>query len=201
MECLSDTRAAANRRKYFYEFAWYGYLKYKASPLWLVIAVSWGIAFFEYCLQLPANRMGNAVYCATAQRSSGNHYAGDIRRVLYLVFRRTNQMESFCRFCIDSCRCNTDILGMKQPIWYSTKHLAPPRTFLLGVKTSALYVRFYPNSPILKQILSKQWDPWKKILPLSFFSYRYSWARTFMHSHHQTNGDWSKEPGRWSATH
>jgi uncharacterized protein len=48
----------------FMTFAWYGHLKYKASPLWIVIAASWCIAFFEYCLQVPANRMGHAVYSA-----------------------------------------------------------------------------------------------------------------------------------------
>jgi len=43
----------------FMTFAWYGHLKgHQASPLWLVILVSWGIAFFEYCLQVPANRLG-----------------------------------------------------------------------------------------------------------------------------------------------
>jgi len=39
-------------------------LKYKDKPLWLVILVSWGIAFFEYCLQVPANRWGSSVYSA-----------------------------------------------------------------------------------------------------------------------------------------
>lgn len=48
----------------FMTFAWYGHLKYKASPLWIVIGVSWGIALFEYCLQVPANRMGHLVYSA-----------------------------------------------------------------------------------------------------------------------------------------
>jgi uncharacterized protein (DUF486 family) len=46
----------------FMTVAWYGHLKFKGSPLWLVIMVSWGIAFFEYCFQVPANRWGNAVY-------------------------------------------------------------------------------------------------------------------------------------------
>ncbi|MGZ3749557.1 MAG: DMT family protein [Pseudobdellovibrionaceae bacterium] len=41
-------------------FAWYGHLKNMgSSPLWIVILVSWGIAFFEYCLQVPANRLGS----------------------------------------------------------------------------------------------------------------------------------------------
>jgi uncharacterized protein (DUF486 family) len=46
----------------FMTFAWYGHLKYKHSPLLLAILVSWGIAFFEYLLMVPANRMGSQVY-------------------------------------------------------------------------------------------------------------------------------------------
>ncbi len=48
----------------FMTFAWYGHLKYKSSPLLLVILASWGIAFFEYCLQVPANRMGHGHFSA-----------------------------------------------------------------------------------------------------------------------------------------
>ena len=48
----------------FMTFAWYGHLKYKSSPLFTVIVASWGIAFFEYMLQVPANRWGSAVYSA-----------------------------------------------------------------------------------------------------------------------------------------
>ena len=50
----------------FMTFAWYGHLKYKTAPLLLVIFVSWGIAFFEYCLQVPANRIGSG-YFSTVQ--------------------------------------------------------------------------------------------------------------------------------------
>jgi uncharacterized protein len=46
----------------FMTFAWYGHLKFTDRPLWLVILVSWGIAFFEYCLAVPANRYGSFVY-------------------------------------------------------------------------------------------------------------------------------------------
>ena len=46
----------------FMTFAWYGHLKYKSAPLFMAIVVSWGIAFFEYLLMVPANRMGSAVY-------------------------------------------------------------------------------------------------------------------------------------------
>lgn len=49
----------------FMTFAWYGHLKHKDQPLWLVILVSWGIAFFEYCLMVPANRWGSGRYTAT----------------------------------------------------------------------------------------------------------------------------------------
>src|ERR1700752_4177234 len=48
----------------FMTFAWYGQLKYPAAPLLLVIPASWGIAFFEYCLAVPANRIGHTVYSA-----------------------------------------------------------------------------------------------------------------------------------------
>ncbi|OQA81048.1 MAG: hypothetical protein BWY32_00553 [bacterium ADurb.Bin243] len=50
----------------FMTFAWYGHLKYKTSPLWTAIIVSWLIAFVEYCFQVPANRIGSAEY-STAQ--------------------------------------------------------------------------------------------------------------------------------------
>ncbi len=43
----------------FMTFAWYGHLKYRGVALWKVIVMSWGIAFFEYCFQVPANRIGS----------------------------------------------------------------------------------------------------------------------------------------------
>lgn len=48
----------------FMTIAWYGHLKYKNNALWKVILISWGIAFFEYCLQVPANRMGHGTFSA-----------------------------------------------------------------------------------------------------------------------------------------
>ena len=45
----------------FMTFAWYGHLKFKSAPLLPVIFASWGIAFFEYCFMVPANRIGFAV--------------------------------------------------------------------------------------------------------------------------------------------
>jgi uncharacterized protein len=48
----------------FMTFAWYGHLTYKSAPLITVILVSWGIAFFEYCLMVPANRIGHGTFSA-----------------------------------------------------------------------------------------------------------------------------------------
>ncbi len=48
----------------FMTFAWYGHLKYKTSPLWIAILASWGIAFAEYCFQVPANRIGHGRFTA-----------------------------------------------------------------------------------------------------------------------------------------
>jgi uncharacterized protein (DUF486 family) len=61
----------------FMTIAWYGHLKYKHLPLLTVILVSWGIAFFEYCLQVPANRWGYGYYSAVQLKT--------IQEVLTLV--------------------------------------------------------------------------------------------------------------------
>jgi uncharacterized protein (DUF486 family) len=53
----------------FMTLAWYGHLRFKEQPLAAVILASWGIAFVEYCLAVPANRWGSAVY-TTAQRNT-----------------------------------------------------------------------------------------------------------------------------------
>ncbi|MEQ1878274.1 MAG: DMT family protein [Bdellovibrionia bacterium] len=48
----------------FMTFAWYGHLKFKSAALWQVILISWLIAFFEYCFQVPANRYGHGEFSA-----------------------------------------------------------------------------------------------------------------------------------------
>ena len=48
----------------FMTFAWYGHLKFKGAALWTVILISWGIALFEYCFQVPANRIGHEYFDA-----------------------------------------------------------------------------------------------------------------------------------------
>lgn len=49
----------------FMTFAWYGHLKYKSAPMWQAILASWLIAFVEYCLQVPANRIGSSQFTTT----------------------------------------------------------------------------------------------------------------------------------------
>jgi uncharacterized protein len=48
----------------FMTFAWYGHLRFRSATLWAAVLASWGIAFFEYCLQVPANRIGYGTYSA-----------------------------------------------------------------------------------------------------------------------------------------
>lgn len=48
----------------FMTFAWYGHLRFTGYSLWIVVLASWGIAFFEYWLAVPANRIGHQVYSA-----------------------------------------------------------------------------------------------------------------------------------------
>ena len=50
-------------------FAWYGHLKFKHVELWKVVLASWGIAFFEYCLMVPANRYGHSTFNASELKS------------------------------------------------------------------------------------------------------------------------------------
>jgi uncharacterized protein (DUF486 family) len=51
----------------FMTAAWYGHLRHTNAPLWMAVLVSWGIAFFEYCLQVPANRLGYGAGFSAAQ--------------------------------------------------------------------------------------------------------------------------------------
>ena len=69
----------------FMTFAWYGHLKFKDSPLLIVIMVSWGIAFFEYCFQVPANRYGYG-YFSAAQLKTIQELITMIVFVLFSMF-------------------------------------------------------------------------------------------------------------------
>jgi uncharacterized protein len=69
----------------FMTFAWYGHLKFPNRTLWLTILISWGIAFFEYCLQVPANRIGHEYYSASQLKI----IAEVLSIVIFLVFAVT----------------------------------------------------------------------------------------------------------------
>src|SRR4029453_1774538 len=74
----------------FMTFAWYGHLKFKSSPLWIAILVSWLIAFVEYCFQVPANRIGSYQF-STAQLKTIQEV---ITLVVFAVFSVTYLGES-----------------------------------------------------------------------------------------------------------
>ena len=75
----------------FMTFAWYGHLKFKTSALWAVIIISWAIAFFEYCFQVPANRIGYQVYNAAQLKTIQEV----ITLVVFSVFSVTYLKEQF----------------------------------------------------------------------------------------------------------
>ena len=84
----------------FMTFAWYGHLKFKSSALWLVILVSWGIALFEYCFQVPANRMGYEVYNAAQLKTIQEV----ITLIVFSVFSVTYLKEQFkCNYLVGFC--------------------------------------------------------------------------------------------------
>jgi uncharacterized protein len=67
----------------FMTFAWYGHLRHTRRALWLVVLVSWGIAFFEYCFQVPANRIGYTAGMSGAQLKTLQEV---ITLVVFVVF-------------------------------------------------------------------------------------------------------------------
>ncbi len=75
----------------FMTFAWYGHLRFRESPLWIAIAVSWMIAFVEYCFQVPANRFGSYQF-STAQLKTIQEV---ITLVVFAIFSVTYLKEQF----------------------------------------------------------------------------------------------------------
>ena len=70
----------------FMTFAWYGHLKFKNTPLWIVILVSWMIAFMEYCFQVPANRIGHNQFSSAQLKT--------IQEVINCFFHIFNSLSS-----------------------------------------------------------------------------------------------------------
>ena len=88
----------------FMTFAWYGQLKFPNAVLWQVVLISWGIAFFEYCLAVPANRIGHQVYSAAQLKTMQEI----ITLLVFAVFSVTylgeslkwNHMVAFLFLCV-----------------------------------------------------------------------------------------------------
>ena len=87
----------------FMTFAWYGHLKFKAAPIVLVILVSWGIAFFEYCFQVPANRIGSYAYSA-AQLKTIQEVITLVVFSFFSVIRHLEEFSFFTSFPVISYR-------------------------------------------------------------------------------------------------
>ena len=87
----------------FMTFAWYGHLKFKASPLWMAVMASWSIAFVEYCFAVPANRWGHTVYSAAELKTMQEVITLSVFAlfsVLYLGERITlNHIVGFALIC------------------------------------------------------------------------------------------------------
>jgi len=75
----------------FMTFAWYGHLKYREVPLYKVVLISWMIAFFEYCFQVPANRIGSYEFTAAQLKTIQEV----ITLIVFSVFSVTYLRESF----------------------------------------------------------------------------------------------------------
>jgi len=75
----------------FMTFAWYGHLKHKSAPLFMVIVISWLIAFFEYCFQVPANRIGHGQFTAAQLKTIQEV----ITLIVFVVFSTLYLREEF----------------------------------------------------------------------------------------------------------
>lgn len=90
----------------FMTFAWYGHLKFKEYPIYLVVLVSWLIAFFEYCLQVPANRYGYGYFNAAELKTIQEIITLTVFAVFTTLYLgeplRWNHMVGFALICLAS---------------------------------------------------------------------------------------------------
>ena len=86
----------------FMTFAWYGHLKYRSAPLFKVIVISWMIAFFEYCFQVPANRIGSYEFSVAQLKTIQEVITLTVFTVFsILYFHRGTEVELFRRLRVD----------------------------------------------------------------------------------------------------
>ena len=123
----------------FMTFAWYGQLRYPGAPLWLVVLVSWGIAFFEYCLAVPANRIGHQVY-STAQLKTMQEI---ITLIVFAVFSVTWLGEALA---VEPCRGVRLFCAARRSYQYINGN-SPPCTRLAG---AVVYYRVHGCVPKIR---------------------------------------------------
>ncbi|SRR5258708_39799107 len=98
----------------FMTFAWYGHLKFRSEALWKVIMISWGIAFFEYCFQVPANRIGSYQFSAAKLKTIQEIITLSVFSGLFRILsRRQIQMELRRRLRF---HCHRRILYLSQVV-------------------------------------------------------------------------------------
>jgi uncharacterized protein (DUF486 family) len=85
----------------FMTLAWYGHLKYKSSPLWIAILLSWGLALFEYIFQVPANRIGSEVLSLTQRKIVQEAITLAVFTIIaYLLFGETLKWNNLVSFAL-----------------------------------------------------------------------------------------------------
>jgi uncharacterized protein (DUF486 family) len=92
--------------------AWYGHLRFKETPLIGVIVASWGIAFVEYCLAVPANRLGNAVYTTAQLKTIQDRHTAGVCRLLHSLSQGADHLELRRRLCFG---CSRRVLYFPRP--------------------------------------------------------------------------------------
>lgn len=89
----------------FMTFAWYGHLKYRSSPILAVILISWAIAFFEYCLQVPANRIGYGYFSTVELKTIQEVISLSVFLMFSVLYLGGKGALELCgRLCPDDCR-------------------------------------------------------------------------------------------------
>ncbi len=100
----------------FMTTAWYWHLRFKEVPLFYVILLSWGLAFVEYCLAVPANRYGNAVYNPAQLKTIQEVITfGHFRGLLVRLSQAADYLEPGLRLHADRGRC---VLRVSQVVNY-----------------------------------------------------------------------------------
>ncbi len=131
----------------FMTLAWYGHLKFKAVSLVIVVLVSWGIAFVEYCFAVPANRIGSAVYSPAELKT--------IQEVITLIvfagyrdlFRRAAELDAGCWLCPDCSRRRARVP------WPDLSELAPSK-----LRTADAVRKIVPELHAAKDVSHRQDD-------------------------------------------